>query len=744
MRLPVALLSVALTASAHRAGAWRILGPGGGGAQFHPSVSPHDPKLVFVACDMTGSYVSQDGGDTWRMFNLRGVVRQFAFHPRESNVVFAVTNALWRSRNRGASWQLVWPELSRITGVDMRNDHADERWIVDGKPASRVSAFAIHPSQPERLFLAVQNGLDGELLESRDGGRRWRSAGAIPAAARKLYVSRADTVFALTSGAVYRREGASWISGAPLERIEDASAGWAANGDLIVYAISGAKGFLSGDSGRSWRPFELPGKGASLQSVATSLAHPDTAYLSYSRLDGRWFGVAKTADRGQTWNLVWREARDQPAANVTYGWIAGRFGSAWAGNPLSMGVSPTDPRIAFGTDYGRTVRTTGGGASWKTVYSRRVGDGWVSTGLDVTTAYSVHFDPFNTRRIFISYTDIGASRSEDGGATWIGSTEGIERAWTNTTYDLAFDPEVKGRLWGAFSGTHDLPRPKMWRLVDPSSYKGGVGISEDGGRTWRMLKNAGIPETAVTHILIDPASPRQARTLYVTAFGRGVYQSTNGGATWTLKNRGLPPEPFAWRVARSSAGELYLVIARRSEDGSIGGAGDGALFRSTDGAETWTRVPLPPGVNGPNGLAVDPRNPRRLYLAAWGRRTADPDDGGGLYISDDAGSTWKPSLTRDHHVYDVTIDPRNPSTLYACGFESSAWRSVDSGVTWKRIRGYNFKWGHRVIPDPQDASRIYITTFGGSVWHGPAAGDPRAVEDLDAPWLERILAPRTK
>ena len=37
-------------------------------------------------------------------------------------------------------------------------------------------------------------------------------------------------------------------------------------------------------------------------------------------------------------------------------------------------------------------------------------------------------------------------------------------------------------------------------------------------------------------------------------------------------------------------------------------------------------------------------------------------------------------------------------------------------------RGYNFKWGHRVTPEPQDAAKVYITTFGGSVWHGPADG----------------------
>ena len=38
--------------------------------------------------------------------------------------------------------------------------------------------------------------------------------------------------------------------------------------------------------------------------------------------------------------------------------------------------------------------------------------------------------------------------------------------------------------------------------------------------------------------------------------------------------------------------------------------------------------------------------------------------------------------------------------------------------------------GQRVIADPLDASKIYVTTFGGSVWHGPAQGDPDATEDV--------------
>ena len=91
-------------------------------------------------------------------------------------------------------------------------------------------------------------------------------------------------------------------------------------------------------------------------------------------------------------------------------------------------------------------------------------------------------------------------------------------------------------------------------------------------------------------------------------------------------------------------------------------------------------------------------------------------------------------LDRDQHIYDVTVDPRNANTLYAAGFESSAWRSTDRGVHWTRISGFNFKWGHRVMPDLEDPNMIYITTFGGGVWHGAASGDKRR-PDIATPKL---------
>src|ERR1700749_5011274 len=102
----VALLALMLggvVASAQRPGGFQVLGPGGGGAMFHPSISPLDPKTVLVACDMSGSYITHDGGETWRMFNLRGAIRGFAFDPVNPSVMYAEGIGLWRSQDKGTT-----------------------------------------------------------------------------------------------------------------------------------------------------------------------------------------------------------------------------------------------------------------------------------------------------------------------------------------------------------------------------------------------------------------------------------------------------------------------------------------------------------------------------------------------------------------------------------------------------------------------------------------------------------------
>ena len=707
---------------------WRVIGPGGGGAQFFPTISPHDAQRVLVACDMTGSYVSNNAGASWRMFNLRDKANFFVFDPVEKDTMYAEAGGLWRSTDAGVRWELVYPSAAAVQGLEMGDDHASVNIVAKPAP-KKITALAIDRA----LYASMDDG----LYRSDDRGESWTKIEKTRGGAHKLYVN---------GGAIYQigdrwigvwRDG-QWTEHPAPEGILDSSGGFA-GGNFIVYATNGKELNVSNNSGATWERAKFPGDAAEFRAVAASERHGDTAYVSYQGLQEggqTWFGVARTQDGGATWKLVWRETAHAAAANVHDAWIGARFGPSWSENPLSLGVSPVDPNVCYGGDFGRTMRTTDGGKNWDAVYSRAApGGGSTSNGMDVTTNYGVIFDPFDRKRVFIPYTDIGLFRSEDGGESWISSTSGVPDAWLNTTYSMVFDPAVRGRAWAAMSGTHDLPRPKMWRRTATSTYLGGVTLSDDGGRSWKP-SNEGMAESAVTHVLLDPRSPVDARVLYAAAFGRGVYKSVDGGKSWRLSNEGITQrEPFAWRLAQDDQGILYLVIARRSEDGRMGADGDGALYRSSDGAAHWERMTLPTGVNGPNGLAIDARDSKRLYLAAWRRDTANPKDGGGIFLSTDGGASWRLVLDKDQHVYDVTVDPRDPDVLYACGFESSAWRSNDRGETWTRIRGYNFKWGHRVVLDPVDPRMIYVTTFGGSVWHGPALGDADASEDIATPQL---------
>jgi len=740
----VILFLVCLTAvRAERPGGFRVIGPGGGGAMFHPTLSPHDANTVLVTCDMTGSYITHDGGKSWRMFNLRGVVDFFVFDPSDAKTMYAHATGLWRSTDGGEHWRLVYPDPSSVKGVEMNSDHSDEQVLADPDPLQTIAAVAIDPSDSRILYAAAGRKDTPTLFVSRDYGKTWSKQIDLRDTPRRIWIdphsaAGSRTLYVASSQVMSVVRGSDIDNRSLPAPASDVSLGFDSAPQPTIYVASKDGIFVSKDGGAKWTRSVLPGTNAQVRAIATSLHHPEIAFVSYQdlKLNGKsWLGVAKTTNSGANWQLVWKEA-DAAAENVHDAWITQRFGPDWSENPLSLTAAEQDPNLAYGTDLGRTMRTSDGGATWTAVYSRRVDDaGWTSTGLDVTTSYGIHFDPFDSKHQFITYTDIGLFRSEDGGNSWTSSTAGVPKDWLNTTYWIVFDPKVRGRMWSVNSWTHDLPRPKMWRHTSPQTYRGGVCRSDDGGKTWTK-SNDGMQQAAATHILLDPTSPVDARVLYVAGFGRGVYKSSDGGRTWTLKNQGITQsEPFAWRLARTSEGTLYLVVARRSEDGTIANVGDGALYKSVDGAEHWQQVSLPQGTNGPNGLAADPNTPSRLYLAAWARATGEHGEGGGVFLSEDGGDHWTQVLDKDRHVYDVTVDSEDPSIIYAAGFESSAWRSTDRGLHWKRIPGFNFKWGHRVLADPMDHSKIYITTFGGGVWHGSVQDEDRPL-DIDTGVLE--------
>jgi photosystem II stability/assembly factor-like uncharacterized protein len=741
----ILVLILAGLAFAVRPGDFKVLGPGGGGAMFNPTISPHDPNTVLVSCDMTGAYITHDGGQSWRMFNLRGVVRFFVFDPLDPKVMYAQATGLWRTTDAGETWNLVYPSPKKIKSIVMRSDHADENLVADPDPLGTVAAVAIDPENSKVLYAVAGDKSHPALFASHDSGETWQRQDALPETARRIWIDphsprESRTLFIASQHFVSVKRGAELHNFHAPESVTftDISGGFTSTSQAIIYGVSEKGIFRSKDGGTTWQQSSLPGSGAKVRAVATSRLNGEVAYVSYSdlSLDGKsWIGVAKTDNAGDSWQLVWKES-GTAAPNVHDAWITEHFGVGWGENPLELGVADRDPNLCYGTDLGRTMKTTDGGASWWAAYSRKIPSGeWVSTGLDVTNVYGIHFDPFDADRQFLTYTDIGLFRSEDGGATWQSSTQGVPQQWLNTTYWLAFDPKVRGRIWSVNSYTHDLPRPKMWRHTDVATYQGGVCMSEDGGKTWRK-SNTGMDETAATHILLDPNSPPNARILYVAGFGRGVYKSSDGGNTWSLKNQGITQkQPFAWRLSLASNGTLYVVIARRSEDGNIGNANDGALYRSKDGAEHWEPVPLPKDVNGPNGLTVDPKSSERLYLSAWARASGTHGDGGGIYLSENGGRAWRQVFDGDRHVYDVTVDPNDANFLYASGFESSAWRSNDRGEHWSRIPGFNFKWSYRVIPDPIDRNKIYVSTFGGSLWHGSLIGRDEPL-DIATPELQ--------
>ena len=757
---------------------WEHVGIGGGGAQFNPTISPHDPNFVFVSCDMGGSFVTYNGGELWRMFNLSRMCQFFVFDPVNPDVVYANSLGLFKSTDRGNTWNLFYPKPSEIVGLVSKGDHAGERLVTKDNTSRTVQALAIDPVQSKKMYAAIRIEQTVALYVSDNGGEDWEKEKEFEDNIKNIFInpsSPADnrTLYIVSEKGINLRENGQWqtnvVVGKDVKFNSFAGGYDAVLKKYIIYAISGESYYntektssgiyYTDDGGKTWenkqdRLVQLGGPNAvppEYRAIGTSALHPGVVYVSYTGLkphpDTTYSGVAKSEDFGKTWTLPWidRRTKNEPilASNFGRDWLNERFGP-WGGVPFTIGVSQNDPNLFYGSDFGRTIKTSNGGKTWESVYSKlQPGGGWTTRGMEVTTGYNVAFDPFDENHVFIALTDIGLIESVDETKSWLSATKdnGVPRPWVNTTYWITFDPEVKGRGWAVMSGTHDLPRPKMFRSKDGvTKYRGGILLTNDSGKTWEVVSSS-IGEFAPTHIFFDPTSDKNSRTLYVCGFGKGVYKSTDGGITWVQKNKGIEgDEPFAWRIERrESDGTLFLVVSRRSEDGSIGNEYDGALYKSVDGAESWTKMALPEGCNGPTYLLTDVKNSDGLLLAAWGKSTSGkftPDTGGGIFFSEDDGKTWTQVMQNDQHIHDLTFDDRN-NRYYACGFNASAYYSEDDGRTWNRIKGYNFKWGKRVDLDPRDHEKIFIITFGGGTWYGPAKGDENALEDIVTP-LKRL------
>jgi hypothetical protein len=747
---------------------WVRFGPGGGGVQENATVNPGNPLNVFVSCNMSGAYVTYDGGRKWNMFNLGGTIRDFEFDRSSDSTVYASNdNGLYRSEDLGQNWSLIYPSPEDIVSIELVGDHA-ERTIVtgDGMPDGPVDLVRVDPDNSDHLVLGITPpwkislsrspyylGDSVRVLVSGNKGADWRQCGRVEGK-RVLYISMGqDSDGSNVLTVITEKAGARiWEDTARMEILRMppgsllAADGRPGDADRVgvLYVLTEMEEdggrvrggmYKSTDCGGNWvqvndglldgwsRSGQLP----EFKTFAICAGNPEIAYLScdafHVKVDGgiqRQFGMLKTVSGGKQWQWVYR-ANDNEilSGNFNGSWINRDYGPEWGETPRSLAVSATDGNVCFVTDDGRTYYTVDGGTWWQQCYSSidPESGSFSSTGLDVTTNYGVHFDPFDKNHFLVSYTDIGMFQTHDYGKTWLHSVAGIPLKWSNTCYWAEFDPDVKDRIWSVWASCHDLPRFKMLRsgALRAGKFAGGVAVSNDGGQQWKIINN-GIPDgTVLTHLVLDPSSSAESRTLYACGFSRGVFKSTDGGRQWSPANTGIENNLNAWRMLLLPGGKLFLLVARDLRDGKVV---DGAIYCSENGAESWKSMPMPEGANAPNDLIADPQAPGRMYLSCWPRTVEGREVNGGLFLTEDGGESWRQIFREEAHVYAAALDPSSPSTIYLNTFDMAAFGSIDRGENWHKLEGYDFKWGHRPVPDPHNPGMLFLTTFGGGLQYG--------------------------
>ncbi|MEO6239339.1 MAG: hypothetical protein ABIQ52_20270, partial [Vicinamibacterales bacterium] len=256
-----------------------------------------------------------------------------------------------------------------------------------------------------------------------------------------------------------------------------------------------------------------------------------------------------------------------------------------------------------------------------------------SIGPDITTGRisDIDIDPKNPNVWYVASASGGLFKTENRGNTF---TPIFDEGSSFSLGAVKVDPKDSNVVWLA-TGENNNQRSV--------AFGDGVYKSVDAGKTWKRM---GLEHSEhIQNIVIDP---RNSNVVYVTAIGplwtsggeRGLYKTTDGGATWKAVLTVSPDTGATDMVMDPKRPDTIYVamLQRRRQVGQlIGGGAESGIYKSTDGGAKFTRLSkgLPAVEMGRVGLGINPKNPSTVYALVTAQRGQ-----GGFFRSDDAGASW--------------------------------------------------------------------------------------------------------
>jgi photosystem II stability/assembly factor-like uncharacterized protein len=623
-------------------------------------LDPGRPELLYArtaASDGTSTYLwrSEDAGATWRdvQAGLEQPISALAIDPEDPRViwVWTETGELWRSADAGATWQqrptaassvapqalqlLVDPHhpetLYRVDAEDLgpvvsvsRDNGAT---FTKGAPLSKLltdlEPVLVRPDRDELLAFVTEG-----LRVSTDGGRSWslrgkfRQAGFVRAA---VAPSDPDTLYGIptnTNQCLARSDdgGAHWQSLPYPPRLPSARAAcyavavdpldarhlWVA-AQIVIDGFSNLL-FESKNGGASWsNPVTQPNPGV----VA---AGGERIYTNSIEAPG----LFASSNGGRTWTPAGRgilagDLRDGLVAQRLPGGGVGRRlvalntplngdaddlyrsdgGQGWSKVPLQpVAIAGAGGSVVLAGDDGGVTRSTDGGTTWSAVPSAPAR---VQAFLpDVPQPGHAALLAFEDNG---AYGNIAPWTSDDAGATWRRSSDGLPIACTHVASvdecpsfpAYAVDPFNPSRRWVAYN------------LFSGFGLMAGLFVSADGGASWQVATSD--LSTALTLALAaDPTVP--GRLLAGT--DQGLFASLDGGLHWSPLGD-LPAGAQVRQIARDPLSSSWYAATIAS-----------GIYRSLDGGAHWTLLAGAPDHESPT-IAVDPRRPTALLAAFAGQ-----------------------------------------------------------------------------------------------------------------------------